>query len=149
MKTFLLPLIFILGTPSSLLWSDVYNPEEEIKALKKEKRITPAQQASAPKKLLRPTQWQGSVITDPLITKRCEKLLESRQWHLQQKNKLAELIARNLDLQKSVPRNRKTLQEQIDRTFRDLKKEMRLKKIKLYNIEEKIIRSGCPSIQPQ
>ena len=91
--------------------------------------------------------FERSVITDPAISRRCESMLEKRRQKIQNKQRLEALIVRNQTLQRAAPKNKvsvlKDLKQHLDRT----QQERRLTMMQIQDIEETIVRQGCPGIQ--
>ncbi len=90
--------------------------------------------------------YRRSVITDPSISRRCEKLLQKRKRKLNHKQKLQGLIRRNENLQKSAPRERQTLIKKLEKNLGQLKQELKITLLEIENQEENIIRKGCPGV---
>lgn len=90
--------------------------------------------------------WQGSVINDPVLTSRCQELLEERNQKITFRQKLAGLIQRNERLKKITPASKLTVKKKLDANNKRLSREFELSKLKLTNMEENIIRKGCPGI---
>lgn len=90
--------------------------------------------------------WHGSVIDNPILTSRCQELTEDRNNKVTFKQRLMGLINRNERLQKITPANKVTVRKKLDITHGRLKRELELSKLKLTNMEENIIRKGCPGI---
>lgn len=89
---------------------------------------------------------RGNLITDPAISRRCFTLVERRQEKLTIKQKIRALIKRNNWLQEVTPKNKKTVLIKLKQNMRHLKQEDGLIGIKISQLEETIIRSGCPGI---
>ncbi len=89
---------------------------------------------------------QEIIITDPSITSRCKAMLEKRQDLLSVKQKLIALKKRNDNLLKKTPEEKKSIIEKSQKAGRMLAKEAELNQFKLQNIEEEIIKNGCPGI---
>lgn len=90
--------------------------------------------------------WQGSVIDDPALTSRCQELIEERNQKITFRQKLAGLIQRNERLKKITPVSKLTIKKKLDSNYKRLSHEFELSKLKLTNMEENIIRKGCPGI---
>lgn len=89
---------------------------------------------------------QGNVITDPSITARCRGMLEKREHLREIKQKLVALKKRNENLIQKTPEEKKSLKEKAIKTGRMLARESELNQLKLQNMEEEIIKNGCPGI---
>lgn len=90
-----------------------------------------------------------SVITDPAIGKRCFRMIEKRQRKIKMKQKVRELMERNKYLQKIAPKNKEIFRERLKISMRNLLNESSLVEMKITQLEEDIIRKGCPGIQLQ
>ncbi|RLA61373.1 MAG: hypothetical protein DRQ88_06630 [Epsilonproteobacteria bacterium] len=90
--------------------------------------------------------FKGSVITDPTKTRRCEELIEHRGKKITFKNNLLGLIDRNKKLRKMVPREKVTVHEKLERNIINLKRELKLARIKIKKASEEVIIKGCPGI---
>lgn len=90
--------------------------------------------------------YKKTVITDPGISRRCGALMKQRTQKIDHKQKLGSLIERNRRLIKITPPERKTLVKKLRKTFKSLKRELRLTLNQIQNKEENIIRKGCPGI---
>ena len=90
--------------------------------------------------------WRGSVITDPAISTRCDKLLGKRQKKIVHKNQLKELMDRNERLKKNAPRERVKARKFLRQNQSHIRHELELTELKIVQLEEEIIRKGCPGI---
>lgn len=90
--------------------------------------------------------FKGSVITDPTKTRRCEELIKGRGRKITFKNNLLGLIDRNKKLRKMVPREKVSVHEKLERNIINLKRELKLARIKISRESEQIIIKGCPGI---
>jgi|GEM_PF-585231 len=91
-------------------------------------------------------EWIGNVISDPAISKRCNELSKKRQQKLEHKQKLMALHKRNTSAQKGTPKNRKTIKTRLEINEGQLKQEINLTRLVIEQLEENIIRKGCPGI---
>ncbi len=89
---------------------------------------------------------QEVIITDPSITSRCKSMLEKREELQSIKQKLVALKKRNENLLKKIPEEKISLKAKGDRAAKMLARESELNQFKLQNIEEEIIKNGCPGI---
>lgn len=90
--------------------------------------------------------WRGSVITDPAISTRCDKLLGKRQKKIVHKNQLKELIDRNTRLNRNAPEERVKAKKFLRQNHSHIRHELELTELKIVQLEEEIIRKGCPGI---
>ncbi len=91
-------------------------------------------------------EWLGNVITDPAISKRCDDLAKKREQKLGHKQKLMALLKRNTHLQKIAPPNRHTVKLKLEINEGQLRQELDLTRLTIEQLEEGIIRKGCPGI---
>ncbi len=85
-------------------------------------------------------------ITDPAIGARCNRLLKKRADKIEVKQRLNGLIERNKRLKKLAPKEKKSVLYNLSRNLLRLEQELRLSKLKIEDLEEQIIRKGCPGI---
>lgn len=90
--------------------------------------------------------YERSVITDPSVSRRCQKLLKDRQEKISLKQRLEALIVRNEKLQKKTPPQKKSVKKKLVNNYKRLQNEHRLATMKIQNMEENIVRKGCPGI---
>ncbi len=90
--------------------------------------------------------WHGSVIDNPILTSRCQELTEDRNNKVIFKQRLMAILKRNERLQKIAPANKLKVKKILEINHRRLVRELYLTKLKLTNMEENIIRKGCPGI---
>lgn len=96
--------------------------------------------------LAAPKNYGESIITDPSIRRRCQGLIDKRQEKIEIKQRLSSLISKNEKLNQLTPNNKKKLKEKFVKNHRDLVKEQALVKERISNLEETIVRRGCPGI---
>ena len=88
------------------------------------------------------------IINDPSISRRCQSLLQKRQKKIDIKNRLQGLKLRNERLQKITPKNKVSVKTKLERNLGRIGRELRLVKLKITDLEETIVRQGCPGISP-
>jgi len=91
--------------------------------------------------------YQTSVILDPSISKRCQALIEKRNDKVRHKQKLQALLKRNKRLQKHTPERKKSILAKLKRNGRELQHELHLALYRIDNMEENIVRQGCPGLK--
>lgn len=91
--------------------------------------------------------FQRSVITDPSLSRRCEALLEDRRFKIQNKQRLDAMIVRNQSLQRAAPENKVAAKKKLTRHLARVQQERELTLLQITDIEETIVRQGCPGIQ--
>lgn len=91
--------------------------------------------------------FQRSVITDPSLSRRCEALLEERNFKVQNKQRLESMIVRNQGLQRVAPENKVKARKKLERHLARVQQERELTLLQIQDIEETIVRQGCPGIQ--
>jgi len=85
-------------------------------------------------------------ITDPSLSQRCKELLKDREDKLQLKQKTKALIKRNKDARRRLGDKRPSTMSNLKHNYNKLLQEERLLLLKTQNLEENIIRSGCPGV---
>ena len=73
--------------------------------------------------------------------------MEERKTKIQHKQKLSALLERNKRLQKNAPRARKSVLIKLQRNHRAVRYELKYTLNKIENLEEHIVRKGCPGIK--
>lgn len=92
-------------------------------------------------------EWRTTVITDPSISSRCESLAKKRLETVDHKQKLQGLNLRTLNLINRMPKNRITLRRDVENTRSKVINELELIRLRIQNLEEHIVRQGCPGIR--
>lgn len=87
-----------------------------------------------------------SLITDPVISRRCKALIKDRQNKIQIRQKINSLILRNQKLFDETQDNRKLAKHKLELNKTQLKNNLRLTNIRIQAMEENIVRKGCPGI---
>jgi hypothetical protein len=91
--------------------------------------------------------YQQNIIDDPKSGRRCDALLEKRLERIELKQRLKALIVRNKKLTAITPPEKKSLLLKLSTTHARLKREIKLSEIKIENMDEQLIRKGCPGIK--
>jgi len=89
---------------------------------------------------------ESSVLTNPSISKRCHELKRDKDKILSVKQRLSALIERNRRLRQRSSKDQKNLQKITHTLQGNLKREFALVKTRLANLNENLIRKGCPGI---
>lgn len=89
---------------------------------------------------------QEAIITDPSISRRCESLVGNRKKKIKHRQRLTYLSQRNKKLLKITPKEKISIKKVLKENQESILKEMRLTSLKIQDIEENIIRRGCPGI---
>ncbi|EQC52369.1 hypothetical protein M901_0433 [Bacteriovorax sp. DB6_IX] len=89
---------------------------------------------------------QEAIITDPSISRRCESLVDNRRRKVKHRQRLTYLNERNKKLQKATPVAKKSIRQKLIENQKSIFKELRLTNLRIQDIEESIIRRGCPGI---
>ncbi len=92
-------------------------------------------------------EFSVNVITDPAISRRCQRLLQERNEKVSLRQKLSTLLARNERLAKIAPPEKKSIGRELHANQLGINKELRLVNLRIQRYEEDIIRKGCPGIQ--
>jgi len=88
-----------------------------------------------------------TIITNPAISGRCNKLSQKRKDKLEIKNKVLSLIKRNNGLTKITPDHKKSIAKSLSHNLMRLNQELQIVRLSIDHLEEVIIRKGCPGIQ--
>lgn len=91
--------------------------------------------------------FERSAITDPAISRRCESMLEKRRQKIQNKQRFDALVVRNQTLQRQAPKNKVSVIKDLERHLNRVQQERELTLMQIQDIEETIVRQGCPGIQ--
>lgn len=86
------------------------------------------------------------IITSPVLSQRCKSLLKNRSQKIRVKQRLDSLIIRNNELLKSTKPEQKSVISRLTLTSAQLNNQLRLTNIQVKNMEENIVRKGCPGI---
>jgi len=89
---------------------------------------------------------QEAIITDPSISRRCENLVDNRKKKVKHRQRLTYLNERNKKLQKMTPKAKISIRNKLIENRKSISKELRLTNLRIQDIEESIIRRGCPGI---
>ncbi len=89
-------------------------------------------------------QTSQHIITNPLISKRCEKLIQDRKEMVMQKQKTVSLINRGIKSYYRFQKDDKYKKEKMFDNLMTLKRELHLTKISIKHLEEKIVMRACP-----
>jgi hypothetical protein len=92
------------------------------------------------------TNVEEAIVTDPSISRRCEALATKRTQKVKHRQRLTFLKLRNVKLQKITPKNKISIKDKLEDNLLSIKKELALTNLKIQNIEEDIIRRGCPGL---
>ncbi len=85
-------------------------------------------------------------LTSPNMSVRCRDLLKERNEKIQVRQKLSSLVQRNDALLKKVAPNRVSMRRRLEANGITLRNEHYLAALQVQNMEEGIVRSGCPGI---
>ncbi len=89
--------------------------------------------------------WRASEIFSPAISKRCQILVEEREKKKTYKQKLRSLLQENLRLQDETPLRKVSIKKKLELGQSRIEREVELAEMRLLNMEESLIRRGCPS----
>lgn len=90
--------------------------------------------------------FERDIITDPNLSQRCRELLQERNDKIKVRQKLTALYQRNQNLLKKTPLSRPLAVKKAEATGITLRNELYLASLQVQNLEESIVRSGCPGI---
>lgn len=88
----------------------------------------------------------SQVVRDALVSERCKNLLIEREKKVQLIQKINDLKRRNLKLFKEVAPHKESYINKIEMTRNRINNNLLFEKTRLTNMEEKIVRRGCPGI---
>ena len=86
------------------------------------------------------------IITDPNLSSRCKEVLTERNDKIKVRQRLTALFQRNQNLLKKTPPTRPLLTKRVEASGITLRNELYIASLQVQNLEESIIRSGCPGI---
>lgn len=86
------------------------------------------------------------ILTDPNLSSRCKELLQERNDKIKTRQRLSSLYQRNQNLLKKTPSSRPLLTKRVEASGITLRNELYIASLQVQNLEESIIRSGCPGI---
>ena len=89
---------------------------------------------------------EDAIITDPSISRRCSALIHNRKQRVKHRQRLTFLSLRNQKLQKATPENKKSILDRLKTNHTNIENELKLTNLKIQNLEESIIRKGCPGL---
>ncbi len=87
-----------------------------------------------------------NVLEDPMVSYRCKELIQERNAKVTAKQRLKSLIERNKKLVKKTPEYKKTTLSRFNASRAKLDMAFNESIIRIKEMEENIIRSGCPGI---
>jgi hypothetical protein len=86
------------------------------------------------------------LITDPGLSTRCRELLLERNDKVKIRQRIADLHRRNQNLLNKVPPQRTAMKARLSANAITVRNELYLATMQVQNLEENIVRSGCPGI---
>ncbi|EQC46640.1 hypothetical protein [Bacteriovorax sp. Seq25_V] len=93
-----------------------------------------------------PGNIQDKIITDPSISRRCDELIEKRKQKINHRMRLTYILERSKKLRKDTPEPKVSIKEKLTETMLGIIKELKLTNLRIADLEENIIRRGCPGI---
>lgn len=91
-------------------------------------------------------QTSSDLVADPNLSSRCRELLKDRNDKVATRQRLTGLLQRNQLLLKQTPESRSLMNKRLKANDITLRNELYLTTLQVQNMEEAIIRSGCPGI---
>ncbi|MBT3984633.1 MAG: hypothetical protein HOE90_24970 [Bacteriovoracaceae bacterium] len=88
----------------------------------------------------------AKVVTDPSIGKRCHEMEGRRKRKIEYKQKTYFLLQKNRTLRAKTPVYMLKLRRRLAQLHNDLNQRHHLITLQIQNLEEEIIRKGCPGI---
>lgn len=89
----------------------------------------------------------SDIITDPSLSIRCKELIKDRAAKIQIKQSMKDLQNRNEKMLAKTPKHKRVVHSKLNLTYQELKNEIYLINIVIRNMEENIVRKGCPGIR--
>jgi hypothetical protein len=89
----------------------------------------------------------ADLITDPSVSLRCKELIKDRNSKVLTKQRMKDLLKRNEKMITKTPRHKKTVLSKLRLAYQELRNEIYLINIVIRNMEENIVRKGCPGIR--
>ncbi|MBF0297138.1 MAG: hypothetical protein HQK51_00325 [Oligoflexia bacterium] len=89
---------------------------------------------------------EEDVIINPKISSRCDELIKTRDNRIMLKQKAVSLSQRIEKLKQQVPINKKTLVKKLEYISNRVSQQIQLMNLQAKNLEEDIVRRGCPGI---
>lgn len=87
------------------------------------------------------------LVTDPSVSLRCKELIKDRNAKVMTKQKMKDLLKRNEKMINKTPTYKKTVLSKLKLSYQELRNEIYLINIVIRNMEENIVRKGCPGIR--
>lgn len=85
-------------------------------------------------------------LRNPAVSTRCKALLREREKKILVKQRLQGLLQQNQLLQKKLDRRKEILQKKLTASEFKIETSLKHSKKRIQQMEEKIVRSGCPGI---
>jgi hypothetical protein len=85
-------------------------------------------------------------ITAPPISQRCKELFKERADKIKVQQRLNSLLQRNQDLIKKSPNANPSIHKRLESNQVRVKNEIHQTNLQIENMEENIVRSGCPGL---
>ena len=89
----------------------------------------------------------NDIINDPSVSLLCKEMIKERNDKVVTKQKLKSLFKRNEKLVTKVPKNKKSTRVRLDLSLNQIKNEIYLINMQISQMEENIVRQGCPVIR--
>lgn len=89
----------------------------------------------------------ADLITDPSVSLRCKELIKDRNTKVLTKQRMKDLLKRNEKMITKTPRHKKTVLSKLRLAYQELRNEIYLINVIIRNMEENIVRKGCPGIR--
>ncbi|MGE3611070.1 MAG: hypothetical protein AB7I27_15875 [Bacteriovoracaceae bacterium] len=85
-------------------------------------------------------------ITKPALSLRCKELFNERADKIRVQQKLNALLQRNLDMAKKSPNAKEAFHARLKASEIKINNELHLTNLSIQQMEENIVRSGCPGL---
>lgn len=85
-------------------------------------------------------------ITKPALSLRCKELFNERADKIRMQQKLNGLLSRNQEMVKKSPNAKQAFHARLKASEIRIKNELHLTNLRIQEMEENIVRSGCPGL---
>ena len=86
------------------------------------------------------------LVTRPVISRKCQALIDKRNQKIFIKQKINSLTKRLSTVEKTAKKNQKVAKNKLENTKIRLGNQLKFTKLQIKNLEEDIVRKGCPGI---
>lgn len=91
-------------------------------------------------------EFHSPDYSKPILSLRCKELLKERDLKVKTLQKYNSLLQRNRDMVKKAPKAKPSFHNRLDSTQVKIQSQITQTEESIKNMEENIVRSGCPGI---